>query len=98
MSRPTIGCSTRFSRAAASCPTIPLQAFLISLKLLAETMADLPNGHPGCLMQASAIRSGCSIAKCANSPHNRCELERALPQDPRRHRIGLPAARAGRSR
>lgn len=28
----------------------PLQAFLISLKLLAETMSDLPNGHPGCLI------------------------------------------------
>ncbi|MGY3032498.1 TetR/AcrR family transcriptional repressor of nem operon [Bradyrhizobium sp. USDA 4354] len=28
----------------------PLQSFLISLKLLAETMADLPNGHPGCLI------------------------------------------------
>jgi TetR/AcrR family transcriptional regulator, transcriptional repressor for nem operon len=28
----------------------PLQAFLISLKLLAELMADLPNGHPGCLI------------------------------------------------
>lgn len=28
----------------------PLQAFLIGLKLLAETMADLPNGHPGCLV------------------------------------------------
>lgn len=28
----------------------PLQAFLIGLKLLAETMADLPNGHPGCLI------------------------------------------------
>ena len=28
----------------------PLQAFLISLKLLAETMADLPSGHPGCLI------------------------------------------------
>ena len=28
----------------------PLQAFLISLKLLAETMADLPGGHPGCLI------------------------------------------------
>ncbi|MCF2521385.1 TetR/AcrR family transcriptional regulator [Bradyrhizobium sp. G127] len=28
----------------------PLQAFLISLKLLAEIMADLPNGHPGCLI------------------------------------------------
>ena len=28
----------------------PLQTFLISLKLLAEVMADLPNGHPGCLI------------------------------------------------
>jgi TetR/AcrR family transcriptional repressor of nem operon len=28
----------------------PLQAFLITLKLLAELMADLPNGHPGCLI------------------------------------------------
>jgi TetR/AcrR family transcriptional regulator, transcriptional repressor for nem operon len=27
----------------------PLHAFLIFLKLFAETMADLPNGHPGCL-------------------------------------------------
>jgi TetR/AcrR family transcriptional repressor of nem operon len=28
----------------------PLQSFLIVLKLLAETMDDLPNGHPGCLI------------------------------------------------
>lgn len=28
----------------------PLHAFLISLKLLAEVMSDLPNGHPGCLI------------------------------------------------
>lgn len=28
----------------------PLHAFLISLKLLAEIMADLPRGHPGCLI------------------------------------------------
>jgi len=28
----------------------PLQSFLIGLKLLAETVADLPNGHPGCLI------------------------------------------------
>ena len=28
----------------------PLQAFLIALKLLAEVMRDLPNGHPGCLI------------------------------------------------
>lgn len=28
----------------------PLQAFLIGLKLLADLMADLPGGHPGCLV------------------------------------------------
>jgi AcrR family transcriptional regulator len=28
----------------------PLHAFLIGLKLLAEAMADLPTGHPGCLI------------------------------------------------
>jgi AcrR family transcriptional regulator len=28
----------------------PLQAFLIGLKLLAEMLRDLPNGHPGCLI------------------------------------------------
>jgi AcrR family transcriptional regulator len=28
----------------------PLQTLLVALKLLAETMADLPNGHPGCLV------------------------------------------------
>jgi AcrR family transcriptional regulator len=28
----------------------PLQAFLITLKLLAEVMRDLPAGHPGCLI------------------------------------------------
>jgi TetR/AcrR family transcriptional regulator, transcriptional repressor for nem operon len=28
----------------------PLQSFLIALKLIAETMSDLPGGHPGCLI------------------------------------------------
>ena len=28
----------------------PLHAFLIGLKLFSEVMADLPNGHPGCLI------------------------------------------------
>ena len=28
----------------------PLQRLLIGLKLLAEVMSDLPNGHPGCLI------------------------------------------------
>lgn len=28
----------------------PLQSFMIGLKLLSELLADLPNGHPGCLV------------------------------------------------
>jgi len=28
----------------------PLQAFLVGLKMMAEAMADLPEGHPGCLV------------------------------------------------
>lgn len=28
----------------------PLQGFLVGLKLLAETLADMPEGHPGCLV------------------------------------------------
>jgi AcrR family transcriptional regulator len=28
----------------------PLHGFLVGLKMLSELMADLPNGHPGCLV------------------------------------------------
>ncbi|WP_372424593.1 TetR/AcrR family transcriptional regulator [Salinarimonas chemoclinalis] len=31
----------------------PLQSFLVGLKLLAELMADMPKGHPGCLVAVS---------------------------------------------
>lgn len=37
-------------RRAAELHEDPLHAFLIGLKLLAEMMADLPTGHPGCLV------------------------------------------------
>jgi AcrR family transcriptional regulator len=30
----------------------PLHGFLVGLKMLAELFADLPNGHPGCLIAA----------------------------------------------
>ncbi len=30
----------------------PLHSFLIALKMLAEIFADLPNGHPGCMVAA----------------------------------------------
>lgn len=35
---------------AAELSDDPLQAFLIGLKMLAELMADLPGGHPGCMI------------------------------------------------
>ncbi|HUS97419.1 MAG TPA: TetR/AcrR family transcriptional regulator [Hyphomicrobiaceae bacterium] len=31
----------------------PLQVMLVALRFLADAMADLPNGHPGCLVAAS---------------------------------------------
>jgi TetR/AcrR family transcriptional regulator, transcriptional repressor for nem operon len=35
---------------AAELSEDPLQSFLIALKLLAEVLADLPGGHPGCMI------------------------------------------------
>ena len=34
----------------------PLQAALIGLKLLAELLDDMPNGHPGCLVATAAYQ------------------------------------------
>jgi TetR/AcrR family transcriptional regulator, transcriptional repressor for nem operon len=34
----------------------PLQAFLLGLKLLSELLADLPRGHPGCLVAVSCYQ------------------------------------------
>ena len=31
----------------------PLQVFLLGLRLLADVMGDMPNGHPGCLVATS---------------------------------------------
>lgn len=30
----------------------PLHGFLVGLKMMAEVLSDLPNGHPGCLVAA----------------------------------------------
>ena len=35
----------------------PLHGFLINLKLLAELLGDLPNGHPGCLIASYCYQS-----------------------------------------
>lgn len=34
----------------------PLQGYLVGLKLLAEMFADLPNGHPGCLVATATYQ------------------------------------------
>ncbi|QYX56354.1 TetR/AcrR family transcriptional regulator [Roseovarius sp. SCSIO 43702] len=34
----------------------PLHAMLIGLKLMAEMLSDLPNGHPGCIIAAAAYQ------------------------------------------
>lgn len=34
----------------------PLQAFLIELRLLAEMLADMPQGHPGCVVATAAYQ------------------------------------------
>jgi AcrR family transcriptional regulator len=34
----------------------PLHGFLVALKMLAELLGDLPNGHPGCLIAAACYQ------------------------------------------
>ena len=74
----------------------PLQAFLIALKLLAEVMRDLPNGHPGCLI-ASICYQERLFDREVREPHRAfCGgLERALPRASSGDRRRPSAARAG---
>lgn len=39
---------------AAELTDDPLQRFLITLRLLAELLLDMPNGHPGCIVASAA--------------------------------------------
>lgn len=41
---------------AAELSDEPLQQFLIMLRLLAELLDDMPNGHPGCLVATAAYQ------------------------------------------
>ena len=43
----------RIFRQARELVDDPLQVFLLGLRLLADVMGDLPNGHPGCVVAAS---------------------------------------------
>jgi AcrR family transcriptional regulator len=56
---------------AAELSDDPLHGFLIALKLLSETMADLPNGHPGCASLTGSRcwpGGGCSWPSWRRSP------------------------------
>jgi TetR/AcrR family transcriptional repressor of nem operon len=50
----------------------PLHAFLIGLKLFAEVMADMPNGHPAASSPPCATRSASSTRRCAPSTARWC--------------------------
>jgi AcrR family transcriptional regulator len=43
-------------RRASELSDEPLQQFLIMLRLLAEILDDMPNGHPGCLVATAAYQ------------------------------------------
>lgn len=67
----------------------PLHGFLVSLKLFAELMADLPGGHPGCLVASFCYQDQLFNREIRN-------LTRAGVDGWRkrfRHRLGLIAAR-----
>ena len=45
----------------------PLHGFLVGLKMLSEMMADLPAGHPGCLVAAYCYQDHLFDRECATS-------------------------------
>ena len=60
----------------------PLHAFLISLKLLAEMMSDLPSGHPGCLvaladMVSRSVEGGIVLSQGAAAARTAGRADRA---------------------
>ena len=77
----------------------PLQAFLISLKLLAETMADLPSGHPGCLIASICYQERLFDREVRElTAQSVRDWNTRFRKISRRHRRGVSAEGAGRSR
>ena len=77
----------------------PLHAFLIGLKLFAELMDDMPNGHPGCIVTTVCYQERLFDREVgALNRQVGAELARPLPRRARGGRRALPAARAGRPR
>ena len=57
-----------FQAAPTASMRTPCHGFLIGLKMLAEVFADLPGGHPGCMVRLNLLsRANCSTARSANS-------------------------------
>ena len=76
----------------------PLQAFLIWLKLLAEPMAELPGGHPGCLIASVCYQERLFDRDVVELAAQSWQLERPLPRPLDRIAAMLSAARTDRSR
>ena len=49
-----------------------LHGFLVGLKMLSEMMADLPAGHPGCLVAAYCYRIVFLTGRYETSTHPPC--------------------------
>jgi TetR/AcrR family transcriptional repressor of nem operon len=78
----------------------PLHAFLIGLKLFAETLADLPNGHPGCIVATVCYQERLFDAEVRAlnrqvvlnwRAHFLAELERVAERYPPREPVDLVA-------
>ncbi len=62
----------------------PLHGFLVGLKMMSEMMADLPNGHPGCLV-ASYLLPGPAVRQGGARAQRRggAQLAQSVPRAPR---------------
>lgn len=76
----------------------PLHSFLIGLKMFAETVADMPNGHPGCMVASvcyheqlfdRAVRDLNASAVLGWRNRFRARLERIAERYPPRIKVDL---------
>ena len=73
----------------------PLHALLIGLKLFSEMLADLPNGHPGCMVASVCYQERLFDAEVRELNRQGVLAWRTRLRPPRAHRRALPAARRG---
>ena len=71
----------------------PLHGFLVGLKMMSEMMADLPNGHPGCLVASFCYQDRLFDKRGARAQQGgRAQLAQAVPRAARLDRRALSAA------